>query len=132
MIRTYPKAGSIQPIKCSGFTLIELMIVIGIMGLLIGVGTIAWAAMVKAGNEAAATQSIDNIRKFQAQYAYGNNGGFATLDQLVAETGLDEAFGGDQPVVNGYRFSVAVEQRAPGKAASYTITAEPDVPTGAM
>jgi prepilin-type N-terminal cleavage/methylation domain-containing protein len=57
-----------------GFNLIELMIVIAIIGLLIGVGTIAWQAVIRSGNETAAAQSIDNIRKFQAQYASRTRG----------------------------------------------------------
>ena len=39
----------------NGFNLIELMIVIAIIGLLIGVGAIAWGAMIRSGNETAAT-----------------------------------------------------------------------------
>ena len=52
-----------------GFNLIELMIVIAIIGLLIGVGSIAWGAMIRVGNETAAAQTLDQIRTFQAQYA---------------------------------------------------------------
>ncbi|MBK7803030.1 MAG: prepilin-type N-terminal cleavage/methylation domain-containing protein [Chloracidobacterium sp.] len=55
-----------------GFNLIELMIVIAIIGLLIGVGSIAWSAVIRSGNETTAAQSIDNIRKFQVQYATRN------------------------------------------------------------
>src|SRR6185369_16000669 len=91
-----------------GFNLIELMIVIAIIGLLIGVGTLAWSAVMKAGNETAAAQSVDNIRKFQAQYASRNRGSFATFDQLVESAGLDEKFKGENPVVNGYTFRMAV------------------------
>jgi hypothetical protein len=34
------------------------------------------------------------------------------------------------PVVNGYRFTLTVQQRSPGKTAFYAISAEPDVSTG--
>ena len=40
----------------NGFNLIELMIVIAIIGLLIGVGAIAWGAMIRSGNETSAAQ----------------------------------------------------------------------------
>ena len=66
-----------------GFNLIELMIVIAIIGLLIGVGAIGWGAMIKAGNETSAAQTLDQIRMYQAQYASGNKGKFATFDQLI-------------------------------------------------
>ena len=67
-----------------GFNLIELMIVIAIIGLLIGVGSLAWGSMIKAGNETAAAQTLDRLRMYQAQYASGNKGKFATFDQLIA------------------------------------------------
>src|SRR6266404_647477 len=80
-----------------GFNLIELMIVIAIIGLLIGVGSIAWQAVIKSGNETTAAQTIDNIRKFEAQYASRNKGNFATFDELIAKVSLDEKFKGVNP-----------------------------------
>ena len=113
-----------------GFNLIELMIVIAIIGLLIGVGAIAWGAMIRAGNETAAAQSLDRIRTYQAQYASRNRGKFATFDQLIQASGLDEKFTGDRPVVNGYIFTLVLEEPSAAKPASYKINADPQVPTG--
>jgi len=113
-----------------GFNLIELMIVIAIIGLLIGVGTIAWTAVIKAGNETAAAQSVDNIRKFQAQYASRNRGAFATFDELIAKVGLDEAFKGERPLKNGYIFTLTVVAPSAATPASYSITADPQVAEG--
>ena len=113
-----------------GFNLIELMIVIAIIGLLIGVRAIAWGAMIRAGNETAAAQSIDRIRTYQAQYASRNRGKFATFDQLIQASGLDEKFAGDRPVVNGYIFTLVLEEPSAAKPASYKINADPQVPTG--
>jgi prepilin-type N-terminal cleavage/methylation domain-containing protein len=108
-----------------GFNLIELMIVIAIIGLLIGVGTIAWSAVIRAGNETAAAQSVDNIRKFQAQYASRNRGNFATFDQLVDAVGLDERFKGETPVVNGYVFRMTVVQGSTNGPPKYEVWADP-------
>src|ERR671912_1486052 len=72
-----------------GFNLIELMIVIAIIGLLIGVGAIAWGAMIRSGNETSAAQTLDRIRTYQAQYASRNRGNFAKFDELVVSAGLD-------------------------------------------
>ena len=113
-----------------GFNLIELMIVIAIIGLLIGVGTIAWQAVIRSGNETAAAQSIDNIRKFQAQYASRNKGNFATFDELVQKVSLDEKFKGENPVVNGYTFTMTVEPASPTKPGFYSIVADPQVADG--
>src|SRR5437763_3404173 len=88
-----------------GFNLIELMIVIAIIGLLIAVGSIGWQVMIKAGNEAAAQQTLDRLRMFEAQYAGKNHGKFAKFDELVRMAGLDEGYNTEKPVVNGYVFT---------------------------
>ncbi len=113
-----------------GFNLIELMIVIAIIGLLIGVGSIAWGAMIRSGNETAATQMLDRMRMFQAQYASRNRGRFATFDQLIGAGVLDAAYAGDAPVVNGYIYSIEIVDPSSSAPASYKIWAEPQSPTG--
>ena len=113
-----------------GFNLIELMIVIAIIGLLIGVSTIAWAAVIRAGNESAAAQTIDNIRKFEAQYASRNHGSFANFDELVAKVSLDEKFKGERPVVNGYIFTLTVIPASASVPSSYSVTADPQLAEG--
>lgn len=113
-----------------GFNLLELMIVIAIIGLLIGVGTIGWQAANRAGNEATAAQSIDSIKKFQAQYASRNKGNFASFDELIAKAGLDEKFAGERPVVNGYVFTMVVEPQSASKPAFYSVNADPQVGEG--
>ncbi len=113
-----------------GFNLIELMIVIAIIGLLIGVGSIAWQAVIRSGNETTAAQTVDNIRKFQAQYASRNKGSFATFDELIAKVSLDEKFKGERPVVNGYIFTLTVVPASANAPSSYSITADPQVADG--
>lgn len=113
-----------------GFNLIELMIVIAIIGLLIGVGSIAWSSMIKSGNETAAATMMDRLRTYQAQYASRNKGKFATFDELVAGGTLDTQFAGSAPVVNGYTFTIEITEATPGAPASYKLYAEPQVPTG--
>lgn len=113
-----------------GFNLIELMIVIAIIGLLIGVGSIAWQAVIRSGNETTAAQSVDNIRKFQAQYASRNKGNFATFDELIAKVSLDEKFAGERPVVNGYVFTMNVVPGSASAPPSYSINADPQVAEG--
>jgi type II secretory pathway pseudopilin PulG len=106
------------------------MIVIAIIGLLIGVGSIGWAVMVKSGNESAAQQTLDNIRKFQIDYAGKHQGKFATFADLIQSGHLDERFAGEAPVVNGYIFTMRVDERTTSKPAFYTVNADPQVATG--
>ena len=113
-----------------GFNLIELMIVIAIIGLLIGVGSIAWGAMIRSGNETAAAQMVDRLRTYQAQYASRNKGRFATFDQLVENGTLDQQFAGAAPVVNGYQFFIELVEPSDSTPGSYKIYAEPQVKTG--
>ncbi len=113
-----------------GFNLIELMIVIAIIGLLIGVAGYGWQAMMKAGNEAAAAQSLDKIRTFQVQYASRNKGKFASFDELIRTVSLDERFAGERPVVNGYVFTITVEEPSTNKPSFYSVTADPQAAEG--
>jgi prepilin-type N-terminal cleavage/methylation domain-containing protein len=113
-----------------GFNLIELMIVIAIIGLLIGVGTLAWQAVIRNGNETTAAQMMKNLQTFQAQYASRNKGNFASFDELVAKMGLDEAFKGETPVKNGYVFKLTVVPGSPSAQPSYQLTADPQQSEG--
>ncbi|HUR99794.1 MAG TPA: type II secretion system protein [Pyrinomonadaceae bacterium] len=113
-----------------GFNLIELMIVIAIIGLLIGVGAIAWGAMIRSGNETAATQTLDRIKTFQAQYASRNRGKFANFDQLIQSAGLDERFAGQCPVVNGYKFCMEIVEPSSAAPGRYQVNADPQVREG--
>ncbi len=113
----------------SGFSLIELMIVIAIIGLLIGVGVPAWQYMVKNGNEVAAASSVRQITERQAQYA-SRKKDFGNFDELIKETGFNENFKGEKPVVNGYVYTLKVEKRAGGKTAFWSVNADPESPNG--
>src|SRR4051794_16100555 len=91
-----------------GFNLIELMIVIAIIGLLIGVGTLAWQAVIRSGNETTAAQQIKNFTALEAQYASQNKETFANFPELVEKMGLDEVFKVEPAVKNGYVFTLTV------------------------
>ncbi len=114
-----------------GFNLIELMIVIAIIALLIGVGVPAWQSMTRSGNETAATQNLDTIRKLQIQYASKHQGNFApTFDELIKSVQLDDKFKGENPVVNGYIYTMKVQESSGTQPAFYSINADPQVSEG--
>jgi prepilin-type N-terminal cleavage/methylation domain-containing protein len=115
----------------AGFNLIELMIVIAIIALLIGVGVPAWQSMVRSGNETTATQSIQTIKTLQTQYASKHQGKFAAnFDELIKSVQLDPKFAGQNPVVNGYIFTMKVEEQSQTKPAFYSVSADPQVSEG--
>ena len=114
-----------------GFNLIELMIVIAIIALLIGVGIPAWKAMINNGNETTAVQTIQTIKTLQSSYASRHQGKFAAnFDELIKSVQLDEKFKGERPVVNGYVFSMTVEEPSANRPAFYSVNADPQVSEG--
>ena len=114
-----------------GFSLIELMIVIAIIGILVGVGVPAWQASVRSANEANAVRALNTIATVQATfYNSKNRTGYATFDQLVEAGLLDARFKGDQPVVDGYIYALNVTARGPGQPPAYAVNANPEKPTG--
>jgi prepilin-type N-terminal cleavage/methylation domain-containing protein len=113
-----------------GFSLVELMIVIAIIGLLIGVGVPAWTYVVRNGNETSAIQTLNTIRTLQAQYASKHRGNFGNFDELIEKVGFDEKFKGERPVVNGYVFTIKVVPQSSNQPASYSVNADPQVSEG--
>lgn len=108
-----------------GFTLIELMIVIAIIGILIGAAVYGWNAAQKAGNEAATMQDLKTIAAVQIQYYNTHSRTFGTFDQLVKEQMLTSKFDGNPPSPDGYIFTLKVTPKTSGAPTSYTLNADP-------
>ena len=75
-------------------------------------------------------QTLDKIRTFQTQYAAKNSGKFGTFDELIKSVGLDERFAGENPVSNGYTFTLKVDEKSGNKPAFYSVNADPQVSEG--
>jgi len=108
-----------------GFTLIELMIVIAIIGILIGAAVIGFKAAQKAGNEAATIQDLKTIAAVQIQYFNTNSRTFGTFDQLIKDKLLNERFAANPPTTDGYVFTLKVVPKTPSAPSSFTLNADP-------
>ena len=113
-----------------GFSLIELMIVIAIIGILIGVGIPAWKNSAIAGNETAAIKNLQTIATEQRTY-YIRNKSYGTFDQLIQAGALNEKFAGEAPTLDGYTYTMKVTPKAPNQPPSFSINADP-LPGGTL
>lgn len=112
-----------------GFSLIELMIVMAIIGLLIGIGYPVYLGATRSANETAAIRHMQSIATGQVSY-HGRRREYATFAQLIEAGALNERFTGDQPVVDGYRFTMQIVSRSAGGQAAYSVNADPVEPEG--
>lgn len=114
-----------------GFSLIELMIVIAIIGILIAVGITGYKAAMRAANEAAAVKTLRSIAEQQLLYYNAHQrSSFGTFDEMRKENLLDSRFDGSTPVVDGYVYTMKVIPKSTTAQAGYTINADPQVADG--
>ena len=114
-----------------GFSLIELMIVIAIIGILIAVGVTGWKAAVRAANEAAAVKTLRTIAEQQMLYynAHQRNT-FGTFDELLKDNFLDTRFAGTTPVLDGYVYTMKVIPKSTAQQPGYAVNTDPQVSEG--
>jgi prepilin-type N-terminal cleavage/methylation domain-containing protein len=114
-----------------GFSLIELMIVIAIIGILIAVGITGWKAAVRSANEAAAIKTLRTIAEQQMLYYNSRQRTtFGTFDEMLKENLLDTRFAGTTPVVDGYVFQMRIIPKSTSTQPGYAVNSDPQVTEG--
>lgn len=114
-----------------GFSLIELMIVIAIIGILVAVGVTGWRAAVRSANEAAAIKTLRTVAEQQMLYYNSHQRStFGTFEEMLKENLLDTRFTGTTPVVDGYVYNMKVIPKSTAQQAGYSINADPQVTEG--
>ena len=114
-----------------GFSLIELMIVIALIGILIAVGVTGWKAAVRSANEAAAIKTLKTVAEQQMLYYNSHQrSAFGTFDEMLKEGLLDTRFAGTTPVVDGYVYVMRVTPKSTSTQPGFAINADPQVTEG--
>ena len=114
-----------------GFSLIELMIVIAIIGILIAVGVTGWKAAVRSANEAAAVKTLRTIAEQQMLYYNSHQRStFGTFDEMLKDNFLDTRFAGTSPVLDGYVYTMKVIPKSTAQQPGYTVNTDPQVSEG--
>jgi prepilin-type N-terminal cleavage/methylation domain-containing protein len=111
-----------QRSKCSGFTLIELMIVVAIIAI---VSAIAVPTLLssRAGAQVSAVKAILRTITSGEQTYYAQNGSFTDMQTLHDLNILDSRFGSDP--VEVYTYSISVEIL--GGGSGFLVTATPSI-----
>lgn len=114
-----------------GFSLVELMIVISIIGILVAIGIPAWQSSVRSTNEAAAISHLQRIATAQVTYYNTKNRtGYGSFDDLSNGNYLDVKWKGDSPVVDGYIYRLTIVPKSTNQPPTWACNADPQKPTG--